>query len=372
MNTKIRVAIVFGGVSSEHAISCSTAAGVLSAIDRTKFEVMPIGITKAGHWVLTADDAERLRIGQGEEPEVELADGDPIKIGLGQGSETIVRVDATEAATSILGSQHIDVALPLLHGPYGEDGTIQGLFEMSGVPYVGSGVFASSAAMDKHYMKVILEAANLPVGRYEVVTAAQWRSTPQEAVQRVAQLPFPVFVKPCRAGSSIGISKVDSPQGLTAAIEAAQEHDPKVIVEAGIQGREIEVAVLDTLEGAPRTTLPGEIVIGGDHEFYTYEAKYFDHDAAELIWPSELPEHVTQKSRNLAVRSFEALSCEGLARVDLFYGDDEQLYVNEINTMPGFTPFSMYPMMWQRSGMTYTELITELVELALGRPKGLR
>lgn len=372
MNKKIRVAVVFGGVSSEHGISCATAAGVLSAIDRDRFEVTPVGITRAGQWILAADDADRLRLEGSDVPEVMEDDGAAVTIGLGTGSQTFVAVDAPHGASKVLGGNNVDVALPLLHGPYGEDGTIQGLFEMAGVPYVGSGVLASAVAMDKHYMKVVLEAAGLPVGPYEVITAAQWERGPDAALARAERLGFPVFVKPCRAGSSIGITKVDAPQGLGEAIRSAHEHDPKVIIEAGIDGREIEIAVLGSPQAPPRTTLPGEIVVGGDHEFYTYEAKYFDQDAADLIWPADLPGEVQEQARALAVDAFEALSCEGLARVDLFYSSGGHLLVNEINTMPGFTPFSMYPLMWQRSGVTYTELITELITLALGRPKGLR
>lgn len=372
MDNKVRVAVVFGGASSEHGISCATAAGVLSAIDRERYEVVPVGITRGGQWVLAADDPEKLRLEGAKVPQVMAEDGAVITVGLGEGAQSLVTVDAINGASQVLGGNYVDVVLPLLHGPFGEDGTIQGLFEMAGIPYVGSGVLASAVAMDKHYMKVVLESAGLPVGPYEVITAAQWARDPESALSRVGGLTFPVFVKPCRAGSSIGITKVDGPEGLRAAIEAAQEHDPKVIVEMGIAGREIEIAVLGTRNGEPRTTLPGEIVVSDDHEFYTYEAKYFDEGAADLIWPAELPDDVAATARTLAVETFEALSCEGLARADLFYSNDGELYVNEVNTMPGFTPFSMYPLMWERSGLSYTELITELIELALNRPKGLR
>lgn len=372
MNKKLRVAIVFGGASSEHGISCATAAGVLSAIDRDRFDVTPVGITKTGQWVLAADDADRLRLEGTQVPEVVAADGAAITVGLGEGAQTLVMVDAANGASAVLGGSEIDVAFPLLHGPYGEDGTIQGLFEMAGVAYVGSGVLSSAVTMDKHYMKVVLDSAGLPVGPYEVITDAQWGRDPDAAVRRAGEIPFPVFVKPCRAGSSIGISKVSAPEGLRGAIEEAREHDPKVIIEAGVDGREIEIAVLGSLDGGARTTLPGEIVVGGGHEFYTYEAKYFDPGAAELIWPADLPGEVAEAARALAVDSFDALSCEGLARADLFYTSAGELLVNEVNTMPGFTPFSMYPLMWKRSGLPYTELITELITLALDRPKGLR
>lgn len=331
-----------------------------------------MGITQEGQWVLTSDDPEKLRMAGNVTPSIREEDGDAIAVGLGEGATTVVAVDSLNGPTQILRSAGVDVVLPLLHGPYGEDGTIQGLLEMAGLPYVGSGVLASAVAMDKHYMKVVLAAAGLPVGPFEVITDAQWRADADACLARASDLAFPVFVKPCRAGSSIGVSKVTAPEELAAAIELAREHDPKVIVEAGIEGREIEIAVLDSANGEPRTTLPGEIIVSGDYDFYTYEAKYFDDDAADLVWPADMPEDVVAAARALSVASFRALACEGLARADLFYADTGELYVNEINTMPGFTPISMFPLMWQRSGMTYTELITELIDLALNRPRGLR
>src|SRR5690625_3406003 len=227
MNKKLRVAVVFGGASSEHGISCATAAGVLSAIDRDRFDVVPVGITRAGQWVLAADDADRLRLEGADVPEVVASDGAALTVGLGEGAQSLVAVDAANGASRVLGGNQIDVLLPLLHGPFGEDGTIQGLFEMAGVPYVGSGVLSSAVAMDKHYMKVVLESAGLPVGRYEVITAAQWERDPAGAIARASELPFPVFVKPCRAGSSIGITKVKFPKGLTPASRKPQDTDPK-------------------------------------------------------------------------------------------------------------------------------------------------
>lgn len=372
MKKKIRVAVVFGGASPEHGVSCVTAAGVLSAIDQERFEVIPVGIDPQGRWVLTDQDMATAKITDGQLPQVSHSDGPILTVGLGNGAQSLVAVDAANGASHVLASHDVDVVLPLLHGPFGEDGTIQGLFEMAGVPYVGSGVLASAAAMDKHYMKVVLQSAGLPVGAFEVITPEQWRNDKHECLARVETLGLPVFVKPCRAGSSIGISKVDTRADVVAAIEAAQEHDPKVIVEAAIEGREIEVAVLDSLDGPVRTTKPGEIVVGGRHDFYTYEAKYFDSDAADLIWPAELPEQAQIEAQRLAGEVFSALSCEGLARVDLFYTPEGEVVVNEVNTMPGFTPYSMFPLMWQRSGLSYTDLITELIMLALNRPKGLR
>lgn len=372
MNNKIRVAVVFGGASPEHGISCVTAAGVLSAIDRDKFDVIPVGIDPNGLWVLTEMDVTKLSFEGDELPQVRSNDGPTVTMGLGNGAQSLVAVDAANGASRVLATHDVDVVLPLLHGPFGEDGTIQGLFEMAGLPYVGSGVLSSAAAMDKHYMKVVLQSAGLPVGPFEVITPVQWENDRPQALERVKALGLPVFVKPCRAGSSIGISKVTTESELLAAIDQAQQHDPKVIVEAGIEGREIEVAVLDSLEGPVRTTKPGEIVVGGGHDFYTYEAKYFDSEAADLIWPADMPQDATQEAQQLAADVFAALSCEGLARVDLFYTTQGELVVNEVNTMPGFTPISMYPLMWERSGLSYTDLITELITLAMNRPKGLR
>ena len=368
---RLRVAVVFGGRSDEHAISCATAAGVLAAIDRERFDVVPIGITRSGEWVIAADDPERWQIGGGLLPEVPEGELGQVTIPLGAGSSDLVVTEPGEVPRQLAG---VDVVLPLLHGPFGEDGTVQGLLELAGLPYVGSGVLASAAGMDKHYMKMLIAGAGLPTGPYTIITPRQWRTDKAAALDQVASLQWPVFVKPARAGSSIGITRVDDPAELEAAIVAAQRHDPKVIVEAGIEGREIECAVLEGRgDEPPRTTLPGEIVVTDPtHGFYDYEAKYFDAGSVNLSWPAELPPEVTDRVRILAAETFDALGCEGLARVDFFYTPTGELIVNEINTMPGFTPFSMYPMMWQRSGLEYRDLITELIELALQRPTGLR
>lgn len=361
---------MFGGRSSEHAVSCATAAGVLGAIDRERFEVVPIGISPSGQWVLAADDPQRWAIAGSDIPQVGTESG-LVTVPMGE-SPGALTVSAPGEVPTELGA--VDVVLPLLHGPFGEDGTVQGMLELAGLPYVGSGVLASAAGMDKQYMKALLAAADLPIGPYTVITPRQWRTAREEALARVAELGWPVFVKPCRAGSSVGVVKVDGPEDLIDAIGTAQHHDPKVMVEAAIDAREVECAVLQGRgDNPPRTTVPGEIeVTGTAHGFYDYEAKYFDTDSVNLSWPADLPQEVTENVRALAARTFDALGCEGLARVDFFYTSDGELLVNEINTMPGFTPFSMFPMLWQRSGMGYTELITELLELALERPTGLR
>jgi D-alanine-D-alanine ligase len=343
---------------------------VLGAIDRNKYDVVPVGIARDGSWTLVGDDPARWTLGSGKLPEV--AAGSESVMLAGRGGRTELLVAADGQAPRSLG--RIDVVLPLLHGPFGEDGTLQGLLELSDVRYVGPGVLASAVGMDKHYMKVVFEAAGLTVGPYQVVTDRQWQQDPEAALDRIAALGFPVFVKPARAGSSMGITKVADRSGLPAAIGIAREHDPKVVVEAAIPGREIEVAVLQGRGTQnPRTSLPGEIAVQpGDHDFYDFEAKYMDGAAAALSCPADLPAPVTEQVRELAALAFDAVGGEGLSRVDFFYTPAGELVINEINTMPGFTPISMYPQMWAKSGLPYTELIDELIYLALHRRTGLR
>jgi D-alanine-D-alanine ligase len=366
---RVRLAVVFGGRSTEHAVSCVSAGSVLAAVDRDRYDVVPIGISHEGRWVLAADEPEKLAITGGRLPEVEesgaavVLSGDPTSRGLS--------VREPGKVPQELGQ--VDVVLPLLHGPYGEDGTIQGLLELAGVPYVGSGVFASAAAMDKGHMKALLQAAGLPVGPYAVVTPRAWESDPAAVRETVAALGFPVFVKPARAGSSVGITKVRGPEELDAAIEAAREHDPRVVVEAAVEGREIECGVLEGLDGAgPDASVPGEVIVGGDHEFYDFAAKYLPDEGTVLAVPADLPEPVAAEVRELACRAFEALSCEGLARVDFFVRRDGTVIVNEVNTMPGFTPVSMFPLMWKATGLDYPALVDRLVRTAISRPSGLR
>jgi D-alanine-D-alanine ligase len=367
--SKPRVAVLFGGRSSEHAVSCVTAAGVLGAIDQDKYDVIPIGIAKTGQWVLASGDTDSWSLSASSLPEVAPS---AQTVALAEiGGEHQLIVASPNAVPQELGT--VDVVFPLLHGPFGEDGTIQGLLELSDTRYVGAGVLASAVGMDKHFMKVVFESAGLHVGPYIAVTDRQWLTDPETVRKRVDQLGFPVFVKPARAGSSMGISKVDSLEGLDAAIAAAREHDPKLVIEAGITGREIECAVLEGRgTDAPRTSMPGEIsVAGGGHEFYDFNAKYVD-DAAALSCPADLPEEAITRVRELAAVAFDAVGAEGLSRVDFFYTPEGELIINEINTMPGFTPKSMYPQMWKASGVGYAELIDELIHLALHRKTGLR
>ena len=365
---KTRVAIVFGGRSAEHAVSCSTAASVLAAIDRDTYDVVPIGIAPDGRWVLVADDPEPLRLAPGHVPEVSGTSDVLVPLGSAQRSLTVLDPGRPPRELG-----EVDVVFPLLHGPFGEDGTIQGLLELADVRYVGSGVTSSAVMMDKAFMKLVFSAAGLPIVDHVVVTDRQWRCERVEVEAAVAALGFPVFVKPARSGSSIGISRVASAGELAEAVEAARAHDPKVVVEAGVHGREIECAVLGGRDGGPpRPSRLGEaVVVEQSHAFYDFEAKYLAEDVA-LVCPADVPDEVAAEMTDLAVRAFEAAGCEGLARVDFFYADDGRVILNEINTMPGFTPSSMYPYAWQHSGLSYPELIDELLQLALERPLGLR
>lgn len=365
---KTRVAIVFGGRSSEHGISCISAGSVLNAIDRDRYEVVPVGISREGRWVLAADEPAKLAITGGTLPAVEESGSSVVLSGDPTSRELMVQEPGK--VPQQLGE--VDVVLPLLHGPYGEDGTLQGLLELAGVSYVGSGVFASAAAMDKGHMKALLASAGLPIGPYAVVTPRQWQSDRAAVFETVAGLGFPVFVKPCRAGSSVGVTKVNGPDDLEAAIEQARCHDPRVIVEAAIEGREIECGVLESEDGGePEASVPAEIIVTG-HDFYDFEAKYLPDEGTQLDVPADLPDDVAQQVRELACKAFDALSCEGLARVDFFVRRDGGVVVNEVNTMPGFTPTSMFPLMWKESGIDYPALVDRLLQTALRRPTGLR
>lgn len=364
MSKKIRVAVIFGGRSSEHSISCISAGSVLRALDRSRYDVVPIGITKSGKWVLEADNADRLAIQNGVFPEVDSANPAVLFTADPSATDLVVQSNVPEVL------QQVDVAFPVLHGPWGEDGTIQGLLELAGIPYVGSGVFASAAAMDKAHLKAIMQSAGLPIGPYEVVSNAQWLNEKDASLARIKTLGLPVFIKPCRAGSSVGISKVKSHEDLVAAIEAARIHDPKIIAEASIENaREIECGVLGTSTG-PKASVCAEIIVREGHEFYDFEAKYVD-DSVELSVPANLDPTLHEKLRKLAIEAFLAMDGEGLARVDMFVTGND-VVINEINTMPGFTPISMYPRMWAETGLDYPALVDALVQDALHRGVGLR
>ncbi|MFD7591052.1 D-alanine--D-alanine ligase family protein [Kitasatospora sp. NPDC059811] len=368
---KPRVALVFGGRSSEHGVSVVTAGSVLKAIDREKYEVLPIGITPEGRWALVSDEPARMAITDGRMPDVtgvaESVDGQ-VALPIAPGDREVV---LSEPGSTPKALGEVDVVFPLLHGPWGEDGTLQGLLELSGVPYVGNGVLSSAVGMDKEFTKRILASHGLGVGRYTIVRPRDWESEAGRAAvrERAAELGLPLFVKPCRAGSSMGITKVKDLTDLDAAIEEARRHDPKLIIEAGVSGREIECGVLETEDG-PKASLPAEVLVGDGFDFYDFEAKYID--SSEVQIPAKLDDGQTAEIRRQAVAAFDALGCEGLARVDFFLLEDGTWMVNEINTMPGFTPISAYPKMWEATGLSYPELIDRLLQAALRRSTGLR
>ncbi|GAA4979550.1 D-alanine-D-alanine ligase [Nonomuraea thailandensis] len=363
--SKPRVAVVFGGRNSEHAVSLMGAGSVLDAIDRSKYEVVPIGIAQDGRWVLAASD-QRFAIEAGELPVVDTTGA---ALALPSGSGSLVAYDPGSIPVE-LGS--VDVVFPVMHGPFAEDGTIQGLLEMAGVRYVGSGVLASAVGMDKAYMKTVITAAGLPTGPYVVIRDRDWRLNREQVLKEAEELGYPVFVKPARAGSSQGISKASDRAELEAAVDFARQHDPKVLVEAAIAGREIECAVLQSLGDEPAAaSMPGEVRVEGGQEFFDFEAKYYP-DQMSLTVPADIPQETAEELRAMAVRAFEALECEGLARVDFFYTPEGTLVFNEINTMPGFTSLSVAPQLWAASGLSYPALVDRLIQLALSRSPGLR
>lgn len=360
-NVRVRVAVIFGGQSSEHSISCLSAASVLAAIDRTRYDVTAVGISRTGSWHRVSDDpADWAR--QGDNLPSITGDEPAATIGLGP--------SATAGSASTI---DVDVVFPVLHGPFGEDGTIQGALELAHVPYVGSGVLASAATMDKQTTKLLLAAFGLPVGRYVGISDSKWTRDREEALAQIATLRFPVFVKPARAGSSVGISKVHDLDAVPAAIEEARKQDRKLIIEESVEhAREIECGVLASLGyEPPLSSRCAEITVHGGHEFYDFAAKYLD-DSATLTVPADLPEAVHKELGELAVRAFDALGCDGLARVDFFLTEDGDAVINEINTMPGFTSISLFPRMWQDSGVSYPELIDHLIKIALERGTGLQ
>lgn len=366
---RTRVALIFGGQSTEHQISCLTAAGVAKAIDTDRFEVFGIGISPSGIWHrMSVEQITALRTEGRKLPE--LDDRLP--------SASLVREPDGVYLISCDGSAEpvgIDVALVVLHGAYGEDGTIQGEFEMLGLPYVGSGIAASAIGMDKHLMKISLVSAGLPVGPYELVTGRQWDADAQACCSRIVDsLTFPVYVKPARGGSSVRISRVADPAELPEAIEKARSFDPKVLVEEGfVNAREVECAVLGPRPegGEVRTSRPGEIVVHTESAFYDFDAKYLPEGQVDLKIPADLPATTEQQVRTLAAECFDALEVEGLARVDTFVTADGRVVINEINTMPGFTELSMFPSLWQVSGIEYPDLISDLIDQALARPNSV-
>ncbi|HEV2779622.1 MAG TPA: D-alanine--D-alanine ligase family protein [Actinophytocola sp.] len=362
-DSKLRVAVVFGGRSSEHAVSCVSAASVLANLDPDRFEVLPVGITPDGAWVLGPAEPKTLEIQDRRLPSVST--GTALTLPADPTSARLVVLDRGREGEVLSG---IDVVFPVLHGAYGEDGTIQGLLEMAGIPYVGAGVLSSAVVMDKEYSKKLLVAEGLPVCRYEVLHRGETTLTDTQK----AGLGLPVFVKPARAGSSTGISKVTSWPELDAAVALARSIDPKVLVEAMVVGREVECGVLEFPDGRLEASLPAEIrLVGAGVDWYDFDSKYLD-DVCELDIPAKLDDAVTERLRAMAIAAFRALDCQGLARVDFFVGADGTLTLNELNTMPGFTPTSAYPKMWEVTGVDYPTLLATLIDTAIARGTGLR
>jgi D-alanine-D-alanine ligase len=356
--TRTRLAILYGGRSAEHQVSVVSARSVMEALDPDRFEVVPIAITRDGAWMLPDRSPLELTASDGTLPEVEPA-----------GRELAVRPERGGGSGGLMvsppeGGVGVEVVFPILHGPFGEDGTVQGLFELADLPYVGSGVLASALAMDKAMAKVVLAQAGLPQAPYVVVPERDWRAGPERVAAEVAgRLDYPVFTKPARLGSSIGISKVKTPDVLAAGLDAAFAHDTKALVEQGVAARELECGVLGN--DAPEASVVGEVI--PSHEFYDFEAKYLD-DALKLEIPAQVPDAVRTQVRELSLRAFQALDCEGFARVDFFYEEATgRVLLNEVNTIPGFTPKSMFPMLWAASGLAYPDLVARLVDLAVER-----
>jgi D-alanine-D-alanine ligase len=356
---RIRLAVLYGGRSAEHQVSVMSARSVMEALDPDRFEVVPIAITRDGAWLLPARSPLELTASDGGLPEVEAA-----------GAELAVKPEPRASGGLMVsppegqGIGGVDVVFPILHGPFGEDGTVQGLFELADLPYVGSGVLGSALAMDKAMAKVVLAQAGLPQAPYLVVPERDWRDDPGRVAAEVAgRLAYPVFTKPARLGSSIGITKVKTPDGLAGGLAAAFAHDTKALVEQGVAARELECGVLGN--DAPEASVVGEVI--PSHEFYDFEAKYLD-DALKLEIPAQVPDTVRAQVRELSLRAFQALDCEGFARVDFFYEEAAgRVLVNEVNTIPGFTPKSMFPMLWAASGLAYPDLVARLVDLAVER-----
>lgn len=372
---KKRIVVMYGGKADEHSISCISAASALRALDTDKFEAIPVGITKDGKWIVNGENPLGWSLDEGL-PTVEKTPGAKdvvLEVALGQDGFFAREDDGTLTPFG-----HVDAVFPVLHGPYGEDGTIQGLFEMMGVPYVGCGVLASAACMDKHYTKVLLAAAGIPVAPGITLDArsfdkaSEFKTDANAIMAQVSEagLQYPLFVKPSRAGSSFGVTKVEhegDAAELAAAVYEASRHDWRILVEQGIDAREIECAVLCPKAGeAPQASWPGEIVLDkraeGDDQFYDFDSKYMDAAASHVEVPANLPEETLNLVRETAKKAFVAVDGAGLSRVDTFVTKDGKVMVNEINTMPGFTSISMYPKAWDATGVRYTDLITMLIE----------
>ncbi len=356
-----RVAVLFGGRSAEHEVSCLSARSVIDALDPARTEVIPIGITREGRWHRVPSPPE-LPSETGRMPEITEASGSVVELAAEGASTEIVGVDGSR--------EPIDVVFPVLHGPYGEDGTVQGLLELAGVPYVGAGVLGSAIGVDKDVQKRLFRAAGLPVGPYEAVREPVWIDDPESVEAAAEALGYPLFAKPATLGSSIGVSKVHRPQDLAGCLDEAFRYARDALLEKAAEGaREIECAVLGNDD--PVASVAGEIVPEG-HEFYDYEAKYLDEHGAELMIPADLKPGVLEDVQRLAVAAFAAVKCAGMARVDFFLLGEDELWLNELNTIPGFTSISMYPKLWEASGLSYRELVERLLDLAVERHEAER
>lgn len=358
MKKKIRVAVIFGGRSGEHEVSLMSAQGIMRAIDKEKYEVVPIGITKEGRWIAGGDPLQALQSGMGEgESKPAALLGDPSQRGM-------ILLEEHERGLQAHRLTEVDVVFPILHGPYGEDGTVQGLLELANLPYVGAGVLGSAVGMDKAAFKDVMLAHGLPITEHLLIKRNEWEADPEGVLDRSeAALDYPVFTKPANLGSSVGISKAHNRPELESALDEAARYDRRLLIEKAVDAREIEVSMLGNDD--PIASVPGEIV--PCNEFYDYEAKYIAEDS-ELLIPAPLSEELTRHIQEMAVQAYQAIDCAGMARADfLLERNTHKIYVNELNTLPGFTPISMYPKLWEASGISYSELIDRLIELGLER-----
>jgi len=359
MGKKVRVGLIFGGRSAEHEVSLISAQGVMKAIDKAKYTVVPIGITKEGHWLASGDPWQALSSGVVADSTPAALLAEPTQRGL-----MCLEEGEEENRLTAVRLSRLDVLFPVLHGPYGEDGTVQGLLELAGIPYVGAGVAASAVGMDKALFKDIMHAHGLPMVRHLVIRRLEWEQQPQGVLDRVeTEIGYACFVKPANLGSSVGISKAHNRSELHTALNEAGHYDRKLVVETAVDAREIEVSVLGNDQ--PAASVPGEIV--PCNEFYDYAAKYVDQDS-QLLIPAPIPPETAERARQLAIQAFLAIDCAGMARVDfLLDRSGGELYLNELNTIPGFTPISMFTKLWEASGVSYTDLISRLIDLALER-----
>ncbi len=356
MSRRLRVGILFGGKSAEHEVSILSARNVLVALDPDKYEPVLIGIDKGGRWLLQRAD------------ELLAAKGDPRLLRLDAGAPTVAlepRPTGGELAVAAAPTAHLDVVFPVLHGPMGEDGTVQGLLELADLPYVGAGVLGSAVGMDKDVMKRLLQHAGVPVARFRTLRRVDFDRDPAATAARAGELGFPLFTKPANLGSSVGVRKVRSPAEVDAALAEAFAYDVKALAEEAVVGRELECSVLGDED--PIASVAGEVVVSHADGFYSYDAKYVDEHGATITIPARLAPAEMDRVRRLAVRAFQVLEASGMARVDFFLRPDGELLVNEINTIPGFTAISMYPKMWEASGIPPRELVTRLIDLALAR-----